>query len=419
MDFTTVLMMIVLSSFTLAILTGLLGQKFWQDGSWRIALSLALFGLAYACLSILTSPLRSILMGIGYVVFSCAFCTTTAALHRFYRRPLRSAWLLLGPMCTALLYISFLELPDLRTRYINALLAVQNLWIMHLILRRGMQEIGRGDVVHLLGVVIMTGGLILRVVYPQSSLTALPTESSASAVLIPFVGFFIALHCKAVGFVMMAHTRAQLQLQRIADEDSLTGLPNRRSVMQSLQQAHDSALHHGSSLAVLLMDIDHFKRVNDQCGHPGGDRVLSAMGQILRQQLRPLSVAGRYGGEEFMVVCPQTSPEEALQLARRLCDAVRAELRATHAQGSWPVTISVGISNLSATNAVEVDGAHTLLQQADKALYQAKNTGRDQARVFDAATDDAEIDSLEIVNRGLAAIHFPERLVIPHRNTSF
>lgn len=413
MDFTTALVMIVLSSFTLAMLTGLLGQKFWQDGSWHIALSLALFGLAYACLCSFTSPLRSILLGIGYLLFSCAICAITAELHRFYRYPLRTGWLLLGPLCTGVLYIFFLDQPDLRTRCINALLAVQNLWTMQLILRRGMQQIGRGDALYLLGVIIMTSGLMLRVVYPNSALSALPSESSATAVLIPFVGFFIALHCKAVGFVMMAHTRTQLQLQHIANEDILTGLPNRRSVMQSLQQAHSKALRQGSSLAVLLMDIDHFKRVNDQCGHPSGDRVLSAMGQILRQQLRPLSIAGRYGGEEFIVVCPQTSAEEALQLAYRMCDAARTELRATHERGSWPVTISVGISNLSTVNAVKDDGGHTLLQQADQALYKAKYAGRDQARVFDAVTDD-----VDIAESGLAAIHFPEGVVFPNSNAA-
>lgn len=418
MDLTTVLMMIVLSSFTLAMLTWMLGQKFWQDGSWLIAFSLVLFGLAYACLSSLTSPLRSILLGIGYVIFSCAFCATTAALHRFYRLPLHSGWLALGPLCTGLFYTTLLDQPNLRTSCISSLLVAQNFWILWLMLRRGMQQMGRGEVMHILGVTIMTIGLLMRVINPQVSLSALPSDSTITTVLLPYVGFFIALHCMAVGFVMMAYARVQMHLQHMADEDILTGLPNRRSVMHALQQAHDSALRHGSSLAVLLLDIDHFKRVNDQCGHPIGDTVLTTMGQILRQQLRPLSVAGRYGGEEFMVVCPHTNAEEALQLARRLCDATRAELRATHAQGSWPVTISIGISNFSSTNAVANDGGLTLLQQADQALYQAKHAGRDQARVFDAATCDEEIDSLGIVNLSLETIHFPARLVLPFRDST-
>lgn len=415
MDLNTVLMMIVLSSFTLAALTGLLGQKFWQDGCWSIALSLALFGLAYACLSSLASSLRVTLVGVGYVVFSCAFSATTAALQRFYRIPLHSGWLLLGPLFAGLIYTTLLEQPEIRTRCISALLVAQNLWVIRLIMLRGMKQMNRGEVVHLIGVTIMTSGLLFRVVHPDSSLSALTIESSANAVLIPFAGFFVAIHCKAVGFVMMAHSRVQLHLQHMADEDSLTGLPNRCSVMLALQQAHASALKHHGTLAVLLMDIDHFKRVNDECGHPTGDKVLAAMGQILRQQLRPLSIAGRYGGEEFIVVCPQTSAEEAMQLAGRLCDTARAELRAKNAQSSWPVTISVGISIFSNAHPHNDDGGSALLQQADQALYQAKHAGRDQVRMFDAATYDEDFDSLDFVNLGLEAIHFPKRLVVESR----
>lgn len=393
MHLITVLVMIVLSSFTLAILTGMLGHRFSQDGSWRMALGLALFGLAYACLSSLSSPQRTVFLGIGFVLYSCAFSALAAAMHRFYRLPLNGRWLLLGPLCAAMLYIALLANHDLRTQYIYTLLAAQNLWIARLMLRNGIRRMGRGEWVYLLGVAIMTFGLLLRVAKPQSSLAALAAGSDATAVLVPFVGFFIALHCKAVGFVMMAHTRVQSQLQHIADEDCLTGLPNRRCVMHALQQCYDNARQQGSHLAVLLMDIDHFKRVNDQCGHPTGDALLTALGQILRQHLRQQSVAGRYGGEEFMVVCPHTSAEEALQLARRLCDAVRENLRITHAKESWPVTISVGISNFVSPHAGINDSGQSLIQQADQALYKAKNAGRDQVQVFGADLSAPEPDN--------------------------
>ena len=420
LDLTTVSMMIVLSSITLAVLTGFWGRAFWNEGGSQLTLGLVLFGAAYSCLSFLGSPLRPWLFGVGYVAFACGICASIASLHRFYRIPLTTAWLYVLPVCTGVVYFLLVDQAVPRIRTLSGMLILYNLWLAQLLLRRH-NALGRGEWMFLGGVVLLTVALVLRIFSPQLSLSTLaPSNSSSSALLLSYAVLFIALHLKVIGFLIMAQARANQQLLRFACEDSLTGLPNRRTVMQALQQVLDQPAHQRADLAVLLMDIDHFKRVNDQCGHPAGDQVLAGLGHILRQQLRPLSVAGRYGGEEFIVVCPDTTAEQALQLANRLCDAARSQLRAQHAAGSWPVTISVGISALPAGSAAITSEA--LLQQADEALYQAKHAGRDQVCLFGTAagaTDGADAaDSLGLVTLGLSALRFPERFVRKRMDSS-
>lgn len=412
LDLMTVSMMIVLSSITLAVLTGFWGRAFWNEGGSQLTLGLVLFGAAYTCLSFLGSPLRPILFCLGYMAFAGGICACIACLHRFYRIPLTTAWLYVLPVCTGVVYALLLDQAHAvtRTRTVSGMLILHNLWMAQLLLRRR-HPLGRGEWMFMAGVVLLTSALLLRIFSPQFSLSTLaPSNSSSSALLVSYAILFIALHLKAIGFLMMAQARADQQLLRFASEDSLTGLPNRRTVMQALQQALDQHAKQPQNLAVLLMDIDHFKRVNDQCGHPMGDQVLAALGQILRQQLRPLSVAGRYGGEEFIVVCPDTTAEQAVQLANRLCDEARNQLRASHASRSWPVTISVGISTMAAADS-PIPSSDALLDQADQALYQAKHAGRDQVCLFGAQPCADDSDSLDFVNLGLGALRFPERFV--------
>lgn len=405
---TTLLMMIVLSSLTLAALAAWLGREFWREGIWQLALSLALFGVSYSCMSLLTSPLRHVWLGIGYALFSCAICASMAALYRFHRIALPAWVLIVCPLCTTAVFILLLDLPDTRTRTVCAVLALQNLWIVHVMVRRRRNTLTRGEIVHLLGATLITMVILLRVVLPKTSLSALPAESSALPVLSSYIVFFVALHLKAVGFLMMAHTRCAQQLTRFAYEDSLTGLANRRSVMQFLQQAQQEAEHHSRNLAVLMVDIDHFKRINDQCGHPVGDQVLAGLGQILRTKTRPQSMAGRYGGEEFLVICPNTTADEALQLANRLCDEVRSSLSASHASEKWPVTVSVGIS-ATPLHAQQLS-AETLLQQADEALYQAKHAGRDQVCRY-GSPKPIQADEAENADSVLETLSFPAHFV--------
>jgi len=152
--------------------------------------------------------------------------------------------------------------------------------------------------------------------------------------------------------------------------DILTGLPNRRGVTRALQEVM-THVRRGGRYAVLLLDIDHFKSINDLLGHPTGDRVLAEIGRILGESVRGVDVAGRFGGEEFIVLLRDASRERALQVAERLRVAIESAGLA-YADGK-PVTISIGVAYARAG-----DASNDAVERADRALYRAKNSGRNR-----------------------------------------
>jgi diguanylate cyclase (GGDEF)-like protein len=164
------------------------------------------------------------------------------------------------------------------------------------------------------------------------------------------------------------------RLEEMAVRDSLTGLYNVRTLHAALDEEIIRAERYTHPFCVLMIDIDHFKAVNDTCGHPFGDHVLKELATIMGRVLRTTDRLYRYGGEEFLVVMPETPPEEARQAVVRLCDAVKSQ---TFVQGGVErkITISAG-GAFFPFHAVE---KAALIRLADEALYEAKNTGRDRA----------------------------------------
>ncbi len=157
--------------------------------------------------------------------------------------------------------------------------------------------------------------------------------------------------------------------------DALTGLNNRRYLDTHLATLVDRSNRRGRPLSVLITDIDHFKSINDTHGHEGGDDVLRDFARRVRGAVRGADLACRYGGEEFVVVMPDTTSDIAAQVAERLREAVAAAPFTIAATGvGAPVTTSVGIATLEADG----EGADSLLRRADKALYEAKNSGRNR-----------------------------------------
>ena len=155
-----------------------------------------------------------------------------------------------------------------------------------------------------------------------------------------------------------------------ATVDTLTGLANRRGIARAFEEAMSHA-RGGGRCAVLLLDVDHFKSINDLLGHPAGDRVLARIGRIIADNVRGVDVAGRFGGEEFIVLLRDASRERALQIAERLRGAIEAG-GLDYADGK-PVTVSVGVAYARPT-----DQTGDVVERADRALYRAKNAGRNR-----------------------------------------
>jgi diguanylate cyclase (GGDEF)-like protein len=173
-------------------------------------------------------------------------------------------------------------------------------------------------------------------------------------------------------------TRAQDELQKLASTDALTGLYNRRHVLDRVQQERARMLREKQdvaqkTMAFAMVDIDFFKKINDTYGHQVGDHVLQEVSTRLRQSLRVYDVLGRYGGEEFLVVLPNTTVHEAQFVAERMHEAVRHAPVACDGE-SIVVTVSIGVA---ATHSAAEEAAHTI-KRADDALYHAKENGRDR-----------------------------------------
>jgi len=163
------------------------------------------------------------------------------------------------------------------------------------------------------------------------------------------------------------------QLQEAANTDALTGLHNRRSFTLLAGHEIDKALRTRAPLWLLLIDIDHFKSINDQYGHAVGDWVLQEISLLFKNVVRKSDIVARYGGEEFCVVLPETDEHQAHALTQRLFESI-ALLKRSREPDSGAITVSIGAAGLRAEDA-NVDG---LVKRADVALYQAKNAGRNR-----------------------------------------
>ncbi|WP_123785206.1 diguanylate cyclase [Pseudazoarcus pumilus] len=169
----------------------------------------------------------------------------------------------------------------------------------------------------------------------------------------------------------------EVALEKLAATDTLTGLPNRRSFLSRLSEAARDARHRaGAAGVVMMLDIDHFKRVNDTWGHAVGDEVLQHFAEVVRQSLRRGDAAGRLGGEEFAVLLPGTGAEDGRVLAERLRERIETQPAVTSV-GEIAITVSIGVAALGKR-------AEQALELADGALYRAKSSGRNRVCVADA-----------------------------------
>lgn len=184
-----------------------------------------------------------------------------------------------------------------------------------------------------------------------------------------------------VGLLIEGH-RAENDLIRLANTDELTGLSNRRRFMEALTQEFSRGGRYGHALSLCMLDIDHFKAVNDRYGHDAGDEVLRRFSQLMQKHLRETDLAARIGGEEFAILLPYAGEEEAVFVAERIRRAV-SELQIRFGDETLALTVSAGIAVMDSPEAAPSQ-ASGLLTRADQALYQAKHAGRDRVTLFTA-----------------------------------
>lgn len=191
---------------------------------------------------------------------------------------------------------------------------------------------------------------------------------------------------------LIARVRVQLKIKQLQDSlkeknrelehlsrtDPLTGLANRRHFFESIELLYERHCRTGMPLALLMLDIDHFKRINDRYGHQGGDQVLVAVAMLLREHMRPYDLAARYGGEEFIALLPDVSLSEALDIAERLRRSC-ADLHFPSPLAALQLTASFGVAALGTKTNIPLE---QLIEAADGALYLAKGNGRNRVEVM-------------------------------------
>lgn len=209
-------------------------------------------------------------------------------------------------------------------------------------------------------------GAGLEAAYYDMQIRRLRNQTDAAV-----VGYLILLHS------ITEHKNLLQRIQVLAEHDILTGLFNRKYFEEAANQLIQCG---GGVFSILMTDIDYFKDVNDSVGHRGGDQVLQAVAQRLQKTLRSGDIIGRFGGDEFVVLLPDTTAESAKALADRLCASIAESPYHTDENAEFSLSISVGISEFSEENKGTLD---QIIVQADQALYQAKTEGRNRAVVYE------------------------------------
>lgn len=171
---------------------------------------------------------------------------------------------------------------------------------------------------------------------------------------------------------------AYLEMEKLATFDELTGLLNRRAVLSRLCEEIDRSKRFGTPLALAMIDLDHFKQINDRHGHQGGDAVLRGVGQLLRERIRVTDSAGRYGGEELCVLLPGADASAAMHLTDKLRASIEEMVFGGDGAQSLRATASFGIGAFHPTHAATTE---RLIAVADQALYSAKHTGRNRVMI--------------------------------------
>jgi len=232
---------------------------------------------------------------------------------------------------------------------------------------------------------------VISVVTTATGMYLIPSElvdtTNRQLVIIAIITITITSH------IFMDRQQAfEEKLYRFASTDALTGVANRRTLANEIEQRLSEALRYKKDLSLILFDLDNFKQINDKYGHLAGDEILKKITEICLKWLRITDVMGRYGGEEFMVVCPNTSLEGALTLGERIRVAIQnAAFRFDN--DIIKITVSVGVTELRGhlsrgeQSTIKMQLSHYLIDAADTALYNAKSSGKNCVIAFDPEKD--------------------------------
>lgn len=372
----TLLLVSLMVTITLGVSMGLVARRDRRDGMvwWARGMAPLAAGLLLFSLRGQIGDWWSVVLANTCVIAVLAFFTE--GLCEFQQRPVRRP-LVWGPVLATPLFIAvFMDNQAVRPWVGNIVLAFQAALMLRLVMSRRQETAGRGQYFVAAGLALVLFALLLRLgagILGMADLSQITSNQATHA--LSMLAFTLTIILTTMGLVMMTKEHADGLNRTLALQDELTGLHNRRAIHKLLEQQMAVARRSARPLALLIVDIDHFKRINDDYGHLSGDQALRAMAAGLQRRLRTQDIAGRWGGEEFIVLLPGTDAAGARLLAEALRrSAEQAELVALDGR---PIrfTISIGLHALvpDSNNARD-----DMIAAADRALYLAKQNGRNR-----------------------------------------
>lgn len=306
----------------------------------------------------------------SFLLWSGLYLAYVGSQRFFGAKPRIALWMaLITGLALVQLWFSLVE-PSYHMRLVLTTVVTACLSGVHawLVFRQGSITFSRGLAVGVL--VFLFGAQVMRLVTSFSAPFPLNAEFfDTSALQLTYItSFAFSVLLFSISAVLMATDRLRIELEHLANHDSLTNALTRRHMDDACRSELERCRRHGRSMALLIMDLDHFKEVNDTYGHQAGDQALINFVARVNALLRGPDQLGRFGGEEFVALLPDTSLDEAISVAERIRDAC------TLAGQAPACTVSIGVT----TNRKDNDSVDTLLARADAALYRAKAAGRNR-----------------------------------------
>ncbi len=348
---------------------------------WAISFALIVAGVAVLGLRGAVPPLLSIFFGNALAAFGAA--GIFVGLCRFMRRPVPWVFLaaIIGVSLAAIGWFSVgVQDPAAqlgrRVMVFSGLIALLSAPCVWLIVSHARREGTVLSVMALTAELLLVGLSLLRVAVNAAAPVQGGLESDHTREVLFVMAFGLAHLLQGYGLVSLHVSQLLRRVAAQANTDALTGLPNRRTFEDTWRRMVARADRDKSPLALMVMDVDHFKRVNDTHGHAAGDEALRVLGWALKNHLRPGDLCARLGGEEFVLAMPGATPEVARMRAE---DLLKMPLMYGEDGSGEPlaVTLSVGLTDWRASDTAP----HATIARADAALYEAKRDGRHRVSV--------------------------------------
>jgi len=368
LDIRTMVVMLVPTSMLMAATFAVGARGGRGDGFARWNLGLGMYALGWLLIAVRGALPDVLTMAAANGLLFSGLCFQIAALMEFVgRRAPAIALFAPGPLLFAVTlplmadYTTFTVTASAAVCAALIAIAVQSLWLGKTA-GAGRWMLAGTYALGALGLLVRSATMLAD---PAAN-AGLFTKSAADG--FAFLGLFAATCAGSTAFLLMLRTRSESEFRHLAMFDPLTEVFNRRAFIELAERERSRALRARSPLSVLMIDLDHFKQVNDTFGHQAGDLVIAEFATTMKGCMRAGDLAGRYGGEEFCAILPGADLQTALEIAGR----IRAEL-ASHPLANLPLVTTVSIG------AAECDPADTLdrsIGKADEALYRAKRSGR-------------------------------------------